>query len=231
MTRRPSSAPSKPKPRRGLSREEQEQIQRETREKRWAALSERLGEQYANCTVKNFRIWGTPEDQANQRAAVAKVTDYLKNCEDNVNRGKNVIFYGPKGTGKDHLLVAMMRFAVAGGARVRWWDGLNLYAHLRGLVGSKKNDKELLDTLIDAHVVAISDPVPPRGGKISDHAVDFLFRLVDARARKRRAIWVTANYADQQDAEDRTAPQIHDRIRDGAMQVPCEWQSYRSPET
>lgn len=203
---------------------------RDLAEKRWEVLRRQIGPLYESCTVKNFTIWGEPDDQAKQRAAVQKVKDYLRSLKENVREGRNVILYGPKGTGKDHLMTAMLRYAVFDGADCRWWDGLTLYAHLRSLVGRKESEVPLLNNLIRANVVAISDPVPPNGGVVKEHAADFLFRLFDQRSRKKRPIWVTANFATQKEAEDRTAPQIHDRLRNRAIQIPCEWPSYRRPE-
>jgi DNA replication protein DnaC len=201
-------------------------------DQRWTILANVLGPRYAECTVENFDATDPkPAYAAAKREAVAQVRAYLDDLRPNVMAGKNVLFFGPKGTGKDHLMVGMLREAVYAGAVCRWWDVMTLYAELRRCVREKQSEGPLLKKLVEADVCAISDPLPPRGASITEFIADFMFRLVDGRYRRRRPTWITANVASKEEAEERLAPQIHDRLRDYALQIKCAWPSYRRPDS
>lgn len=171
-----------------------------------------------------------PKYAQDKRNAVDKVAGYLDELKANVLAGRNVLFFGAKGTGKDHLMVGMLREAVSAGAVCRWWDGMTLYSELRRFVREKQSESVLLKKLIEADIVAISDPLPPRGASITEFVADFMFRLTDGRYRRKRPTWVTENVATKEEAEQRLSPQIHDRLRDGALQIRCSWESYRKSD-
>lgn len=224
MTRPPNSA-----------RSDRSARQREAFEdlvgQRWEILRSHLGPRYESCRVETFDVTDAdPQYAAAKRQAVAQVREYLADIRENVRTGRNVMFNGPKGTGKDHLMVGMLYEAVHDGANCKWWDGMTLYAELRRCVREKQSEGPILDKLLKADVVAISDPLPPRGASVTEFIADFMFRLVDGRYRKRRPVWVTENISSREEGEERLAPQIHDRLRDGAIQVRCNWPSYRRPE-
>jgi DNA replication protein DnaC len=226
LTRQPSSDRSETR------KESQRAAQFDVCEQRWELIKKAIGPRYAECTVENFDTRDTNQKFASLKVeAVDQVRAYLSDLKENIGKGKNVLFFGPKGTGKDHLMVGMLREAVYVGANCRWWDGMTLYAELRSCVREKRSEVPLLKKLIEAHVVAISDPLPPRGASVSEFIADFMFRLVDGRYRLRRSTWMTMNVSSKEEAEERMAPQIHDRLRDFALQVRCNWESYRRPES
>jgi len=197
---------------------------------RWDVIRAALGPRYEDCRIESFDVTDpNPKYAAAKQLAIAKVREYLDELRPNVLVGKNVLFFGPKGTGKDHLMVGMIHEAIFAGANCRWWDGMTLYAELRRCVREKQSEGPLLKKLAEADVVAISDPLPPRGASITEFVADFMFRLVDGRYRRRRPTWVTANVKDREEMEERMAPQIHDRLRDGSLQIRCNWESYRKP--
>lgn len=212
-------------------RESQRAAQFDVYEQRWDVIRKAVGPRYADCTVESFdKRDPNPKFAALKVEVVDQVLTYLNDLKENITKGKNVLFFGPKGTGKDHLMVGMLREAVYAGAHCRWWDGMTLYAELRSCVREKRSEVSLLKKLIEADVVAISDPLPPRGASLSEFIADFMFRLADGRYRRRRATWMTMNVASKEEAEERMAPQIHDRFRDFALQIRCNWESYRKPE-
>ena len=224
MTRTPNSATSE------RSRRSAEAFE-DVKEQRWKNLADAMGPRYAGCTLDNFNTADPKPQYAEAKVeAVRRCRDYLDDLRENVHAGKNVLFFGPKGTGKDHLMVGMLRECVSAGAVCRWWDGLTLYAELRRMVRESQSEGPLLKKLVEADVCAISDPLPPRGASITEFIADFMFRLVDGRYRRRRPTWITANVATQEEAETRLAPQIHDRLRDHALRVRCNWESYRRPD-
>ena len=97
---------------------------------RWLDLSRRIGRRYEDCTLANYRV-----EHSEQQKAVDAVRKFCEEMPEHVKAGRNAILYGPVGTGKDHLLVAMMKVAIRdGGASVHWCNGADLAGELRDLI-------------------------------------------------------------------------------------------------
>jgi DNA replication protein DnaC len=194
---------------------------------KWEPLANALGPRYSECTLENFELSADPKFAGPQRKVLNEIRNYLENLTENVEKGRGVVLYGPPGTGKDHLLVAMLREAAKSRYHVRWKDGMRLYRNVREAIAQNKGEGSIARPLIDANVLAISDPVPPKGESVTGFQATFMFDLIDSRYRARRPTWVTANFADSADADSRLGAQIVDRLRDGALALHCSWPSYR----
>ena len=74
------------------------------------------GLRYFKCSFDNYEIESEP-----QQKAVDALREYVANGDRNLKYGKNIILFGPKGSGKDHLLVATCRelYKQCGG-RIFW---------------------------------------------------------------------------------------------------------------
>ena len=144
-----------------------------------------------------------------------------------IESGGNVILYGPCGSGKDHLMVALLRAAVyKHGYDARWCNGQDLFGAFRDNISTDTSEATLIARYTVPMVLAISDPVPPRG-EASAYAASMLYRLVDGRYRRRRGVWVTVNVTTPEElAAALTAP-VADRLRDNTVAVFCNWASYR----
>ncbi len=78
-----------------------------------------------------------------------------------VTNGAGLIFYGPVGTGKDHLQAAML-YEAAGkhGLPSKWINGQEWFGALRDRIGENRPEEEILRQLSDPLVLAITDPIP-----------------------------------------------------------------------
>lgn len=146
-----------------------------------------------------------------------------------INRGTNLVLFGPAGTGKDHLAASLLWQAAYLGARIAAFTGPQLWSRTRDLIGDGGSESQLLNCLREPNVVLISDPTSP-GKSLTDAQADWLYRIVDRRYRDLKPTWLTANVADRKDAETKLTVQVWDRLRDGAVTVDCNWPSYRKPE-
>jgi DNA replication protein DnaC len=188
------------------------------------ALRAALGQRYMACRFVNF---ATPTDA--HRAALRAVSAYRERLEHHLSTGTNLLLIGPSGAGKDHLLAALAKWACFKHRRtVRWIEGPELYAAAREAIRGDLPEFVLIDDYSRPDVLVLSDPLPPRG-QITDAQAELLWRIVHRRYKDLRPIWCSVNVSGEADAAARLAPQIVDRLVDGAVIVRCEWESYRRP--
>lgn len=155
-----------------------------------------------------------------------QVADYLNDFKGRLEKGQSVLFFGPPGTGKDHLMVAMLKHAVFCSLKVRWRDGSEMFGGFRDNMRGDASESDLIEKYTKADVLAISDPVPPFGG-LTPYQSSMFFRIVDRRYRDVRPTWLTINCKDRAEAEERIGVSIVDRLGEGAMALPCIWPSFR----
>lgn len=200
-----------------------EKYQREAAER---DLLQIIGRRYSECTVANFQV-GSDE-------AAPKRTDVLKRCkgfsdymETHIEAGGNVVICGPPGTGKDHLLVGLLREAITiHGASVEWRNGQELFRQFRDQIDSDKSEAALISAFGKADILAISDPVPPKGA-VSPYATHMLYQILDLRYRAKKSCWITANVSTRAEAMESLSAPVFDRLLDNAFAVFCNWPSYR----
>ena len=189
----------------------------------WRAWASVVGERYHKCDVDNFEATGELAKSAKQ-----SVSDYCRAIRANVKAGAGVLLFGPKGTGKDHLLSAASRHAIAHGIRVLWQNGADLFGDVRDAIGRDQGERDVLARFIHTPVFYLSDPLPP-AGKLTEFQAATLFRILDGRYRAKRPTWVSVNATGRADLEERLGAQNADRLRDGALAIYCNWASYRKP--
>lgn len=192
-----------------------------------SALLTTIGERYASCRLETFRTYGASEEQGRQVRAIHRVKQLLSNLGEHVRSGGNAFFYGNPGTGKDHLLVSILRVAIAErGFDVDWTNGQELYARFRDRIGTQETEEALVREFSRQKILAISDPIPP-DGKASEFSSTQLYRVIDRRYRKRLSTFLTANATNEGEAIASLSGPVWDRIRENCFMVWCNWESYR----
>jgi len=186
-----------------------------------------IGQRYENCSVASFDVSGPELVAKAKRDAVERIKAFGKALGEQVAAGNNLFIYGPPGTGKDHLMVALMLHAIRGfGFRVRWCNGQTLFGDFRDNIDRDVSERALLSKYTHPEILAISDPVPPKG-EISSYASGMLYRIIDERYRRNKPTWVTVNVSKSEEAAKELSGPIYDRLIDGALTVFCNWPSYR----
>ena len=184
-------------------------------------LAETLGRRYAPnlASLEAFVVTNERQQQVLDRLRAACV-------EHMVPRGDGLVFLGSVGTGKDHLLAAMLYAACRAGFRCRWMNAQEFYGDIRDRIDSGASEDARFKALSLPDVLAISDPCPPAGGPTAWNLTQ-LYRLLDRRYRNMRSTWVTINARDEAEADEKLSAPVWDRLRENALILKCFWPSYR----
>lgn len=190
--------------------------------KRARRIAEAVGPKYARATVENYQIY----DKA-QANVVSRLKHWLDNLDQEIVDGGGLLLWGTVGTGKDHLMAAAMFHAVLlRRYLLQWIEGTELHQRLRSFTGDYFDERCLASPLRNCQILAISDPIPP-GRSLTPRGADILFSILDHRARHGLSTWATLNIGTAQEAEDRAAAALIDRLRHNSLVLKCDWESYR----
>jgi DNA replication protein DnaC len=182
-------------------------------------LINQRGSRYQACRFDNFEAEGNEQ---------TRVVQLLKNyCSgfSKTNIG-GLILFGPKGTGKDHLMMACAHAAITQGVGVDWINGAEMRGDVRDGTKSDELERDYVNRLFRPAILWISDPLPV-SGPLTEAQQDRLFRVLDGRYSACKPTWVTVNVANAKELDERLGGQNGDRLRDGALAMFCNWPSYR----
>jgi DNA replication protein DnaC len=180
------------------------------------ALQAQLGARYSykRCSLESFKPTNDKQRQ---------VIDKLKVFD--VESGRGLIFYGTIGTGKDHLLAAML-YKVAATKPASWINGPELFGRFRDSFDDDTKESQIIERLVRPAVLGISDPIPIIG-ESGSWRTEILYRVVDMRYRDLKPTWMTINAESPEDADVKLASPVFDRLREDAELISCFWESYR----
>lgn len=184
-------------------------------------LAVQVGPLHSQCTIKNFEA--VTEDQ--QRIKDAMVA-YAKDIQHNVTSGRGLVLTGSVGTGKDHLLCALAKWAIVNGCSCQWRSGPSLWAEFRDGMTEETTEKSTLKPLYECDVLILSDPLGV-GQTLMDYRKEKLYQIVDERTRRMRPIWLSANILTHGAAERAFGTPTWDRLIGNAAWHILAWESYR----
>lgn len=193
----------------------------------WKSIDENLrilvkarGELYADCSFENYICL-----IRRQSDVVKMLTEYASNAEKNLAAGKNVVLFGTKGTGKDHLFMALAKqVMMETGKTARWINGIDLHQKLREAAYGKA---AIEVAEYKAPILWISDLLPPKGS-LTDSQQNLLFGLIDQRYSRKLPTWISLNIKGKEEADERLGTQVTDRLRQNILSIPMDWPSYRT---
>ena len=221
--------PKLPTPEQLEQRRQQEEQQQERQRQTEAArrtnrLEMDLGKRYARsrCSLDNYTVYAKGQEEA-----LARLRQVAASWPATIQAGHGLILMGPVGSGKDHLLSALLYQAAAEHPFLcRWIGGQELFGRFRDQMHDERPEHKQLADLAEADVLAISDPIPP-SCDLTRWSLDQLYRLIDRRYRAMRPTWATVNVASVAEADAKLSAPIFDRLRENATVVRCFWPSFR----
>ena len=201
------------------------------RRRAYTALVTQLGPRYARCSLENYELYDTgsvAEDRPSQAEVLDQIRPFARDMPARLRSGGGVVLFGRPGTGKDHLLAALAFSAVLQyGWEVRWVDGLTLFQNARTLIRKDGDERAFLRQYQEPPILVLSDPLPQKGDA-SPYATDLIRRILDRRYRDLKSTWCSLNVLCGEEAEDRLAGSIVDRLRDNSLCLECNWPSHRT---
>lgn len=206
-----------------------------TRQYECLRLMKKLGPRYGTCSFDNYEVYEetAPVSKLNEKIRKSQrevFNEIMKLARDLCTHslcGGGLVLHGRPGTGKDHLMAALMYVAVLQhGWNVHWVNGLELYQEARAVVMGDGSEARFMAGLTNPQILAISDPLPPKDGT-TPYQAEVVQRIVDHRYRYLRPTWCTLNVRTGEEADERLGAAIIDRLRHGSLCLQCDWETSR----
>ena len=145
-----------------------------------------------------------------------------------VKEVRGLVLFGPSGTGKDHLLSAVMYHVAGAGIPVAAVRGEDIYMEIRDSMDTHEREQRIIEKFLRPALLGISDPICPRAPTLAIGMRVFSAELLIDGTTPLRPTWLTMNAVNLANAQARLTGMIWDRFAEGAEIIPCFWQSYRS---
>lgn len=195
------------------------------RDRHLTELIRMLGFRYRQSTLENFELY-----DPKQQAIVARLAAFAEKMPEHLKGGGGFMLFGDPGTGKDHLLAALLKLAIVlHGLEVLWCDGGDLYDRIHLALQSEGEEewRRLSKIFRKPHVLAISDPQPPQGA-LTPQQVRRLRDIIDKRYRAGKSTWLTTNIDQRDYAEQLFTKPVMERMKESSAVILCDWPSYRA---
>ena len=163
----------------------------------------RVPKRYEHCDFENFDIdlWeGRPNSQAwNNSLAQAKlvVEGFARNYPAGGQTG--LLLMGPSGVGKTHLAVSALRYLMARGHQVRFYDYRELLKEIQASYNpdDPSSEASVLAPVLDVELLLLDDI---GAGKPSEWVMETIGHILNKRYNEKRVTVLTTNYLDALEA-------------------------------
>lgn len=202
----------------------------------WSNFIAARGELYRSCSLDTFKCAAdTREDREKQSVIRSQLVNLnLSNWEEVTS----MIFFGRRGTGKDHLMAACLRKLIAQCVIkdtlkrkfrlpvIRWVHGPKLFAERRDNIDDKRSEKSFVNQFTSVDVLCISD-LSTQEKPLTDGQKEILYWIIDDRYSRELPTWLTLNVMNRDGLSGLLGDTIADRLVHDALTFYFDWPSYR----
>lgn len=185
------------------------------------------GTRYLDCMLQNFEA-----DTEEKRGVVKQLEEMIveRKCVETCN-GNNLVFVGPVGTGKDHLMTAAIRGLTMcdffkSGQTVIWENGSRLFAKFRDGISDGAGEIAGRSEYTSCRLLVLSD-LCRAGQTLKEFQQQIIYDIIDRRYSFRRPTWVSINASGRGEMVSMFGADIVDRLLHDATVISCVWDSYR----
>ena len=132
-----------------------------------------------------------------------------------ISESTNLVLSGTTGTGKTHLLCALIDKALMSGKSA-------YYVNFYELTDLKIHDKEQYKKLLSIDILAIDEV----GASDSNYKGDLLFEIIDKRYGEGVPTYLATNLNDKE-LKDRISQPVRSRLAANFVAITANWQDYR----
>lgn len=177
----------------------------------------RIPKRYEGCSLESFEVTD------GNRVAYRAVSEYVKNLGENVKNGQGLVLYGPAGTGKTHLAVAILRRATGLGYSALFQNAPELMYRFNATYTTGDTEEELIRVLRNVHVLVLDDLGK---GKWTEKVEERIYVVINARYSEMHPTIVTTNLEPAKLLEF-VGQAVFDRLREVSTFVGVGGESYR----
>lgn len=196
------------------------------REAKRDEMSKRIGrsgiaERFKNCRIENFKVNEGVIGMARAKSAAA---DYAENFEDVLQTGRNMIFSGKRGTGKNHLACGIAHEVIASGNTALVITVGDMLRTVKDSFGGG-SESEAVGVFVKPDLLVLDEF---GAGNLSETDGRILFSVINGRYERLMPTLVLTNLS-AKDFRENVDARIRDRLRDGGGKlIPFDWDSYRA---
>lgn len=193
----------------------------------WNGVIAEIGSAYAGATLENFQLHGSSQDRDLQGRSLNRVREYCQTMPTCLNLAHPALFFGSCGTGKDHLMVGMIRHAIASGVySIKWVDAVEMFGEFKDAISQNIPLGEVFKLYTEPQLLVISDSLPVNE-PLREFEQEILFRIVNGRRRRLKANWMNLNVATRDEAVSKLGEKILSRFEQDALVLKMQWPDYR----
>jgi DNA replication protein DnaC len=198
---------------------EKRRIDELLRQKAEELLGKGISVRYHDANIDEY-----PVKDERQKKVIEFFREYVKKP---ARQMENLIIFGPKGTGKTHMVCALVR-SIKFAKRYKLLDIVtrvkNSYSR-----SSEETELDIISELSNASVLVI-DEVGRQGG--TQFEGNLMFQIIDTRYENLLPTILVSNLPVTGDISITSylGATTMDRINENAFEIACEWTSYRRAE-